>query len=203
MNPRIKQLLENYPDLEYCRSDIDAAYEIMLRSYRCQGRMLLCGNGGSAADAEHWAGELLKGFCRPRKLNEEQRKGLDPVIADKLQNALPAIPLTGFYSLSTAFGNDIDPELTFAQLVWGLGQPGDVLVALSTSGNSANVLHAAGVAPAKGMKVIGMTGCDGGKLAGLCDICIRTPSSETARVQEYHLPIYHVFSLMLEDEFFS
>ena len=203
MNQHMKQLLDNYPGLESCRTEIDAAYEVMLATFSQQCRMLLCGNGGSAADAEHWAGELLKGFANPRKLDVGQRQGLDPVVADKLQNVLPAIPLTGFSSLATAFANDVDPELTFAQLVWGLGQRGDLLVGMSTSGDSANVLNAAGVARTKGLKVLGMTGRDGGKLAAICDICIRVPADETFRIQEYHLPVYHALSLMLEDEFFG
>lgn len=203
MNHHMKQLLDNYPGLEFCRKEIDAAYEMMLATFSQQGRMLLCGNGGSAADAEHWAGELLKGFANSRKLDLEQRQGLDPVVADKLQNVLPAIPLTGFSSLATAFANDVDPELIFAQLVWGLGQRGDLLVGMSTSGNSSNVLNAAGVARTKGLKVLGMTGRDGGKLTAICDICIRVPADETYRIQEYHLPVYHALSLMLEDEFFG
>lgn len=163
----------------------------------------LCGNGGSAADADHWAGELLKGFCKDRPLSMQERGTLRPEIAQKLQGALPAIPLTSFPAASTAFGNDVDPALAYAQLTSALGRPGDVFVGLSTSGNARNVGAAAEVARAKGLPVIGLTGASGGKLKAWCTVCICAPSTETYRVQEYHLPIYHCLSLMLEENFFG
>lgn len=203
MNKRLADLIERYPALQSCREPITAAFERLRECHRGGGKLLLCGNGGSAADADHWAGELLKGFCSRRPLTPHQREGLDPALADRLQDALPAIPLTGFPSLTSAFGNDVDAELTFAQLVWALGRPGDVFVGLTTSGNARNVLAAAGVARARGLATLGLTGADGGQLASACDICIKAPAKETFRVQEYHLPIYHALCLMLEDEFFG
>jgi D-sedoheptulose 7-phosphate isomerase len=182
---------------------IQQAYTVLRLCFRSGGKVLLCGNGGSAADADHWAGELLKGFCKTRPLSRQQRGRLRPAIAAKLQGALPAIPLTSFPAASTAFGNDVDPDLAYAQLTSALGRRGDVLVGLSTSGNAANVCAAAEVARAKGLKVIGLTAASGGKLKGLSDVCICAPTQETYRAQEYHLPIYHCLSLMLEEEFFG
>ena len=199
----LTDLFQRRPELAGARPAIVEAYELLRTCFRAGGKILLCGNGGSAADADHWAGELLKGFCHDRPLSKSARRGLRPAIASKLQGALPAIPLTAFPAASTAFGNDVDPDLAYAQLTSALGQRGDVLVALSTSGQAANVCAAAEVARAKGMPVIALTGATGGKLKGLSDVCIRAPSRETYRVQEYHLPIYHCLSLMLEAEFFG
>jgi len=165
--------------------------------------VLVCGNGGSAADAEHWAGELLKGFTSNRPLPPDARKELSPRLAEGLQGALAMIPLTGFLSYRTAFANDVDADLVFAQLVWALGRPGDVLAALSTSGESINMCLAAEVAAAREMKVLVLTGETGGPLATLADVCIRVPARQTHLVQELHLPIYHCLSLMLEDELFA
>jgi len=199
----LTELIKRLPELAGSQAAISAAYEALRDCYQSGGKILLCGNGGSAADADHWAGELLKSFCKDRPLSAAERGGLRPELADKLEGALPAIPLTGFAAASTAFGNDVDPQLAYAQLTWGLGRRGDVLVGLSTSGNAANVRAAAEVARAKGMKVIGLTGATGGKLQPFCDVCICAPSTETFRVQEYHLPIYHCLCLMLEEHFFG
>jgi D-sedoheptulose 7-phosphate isomerase len=196
-------LLQRRPELLAARSSIVEAYEVLRRCFRADGKVLLCGNGGSAADADHWAGELLKGFCRSRPLSAKARRGLRPAIASRLQGALTAIPLTAFPAASTAFGNDVDPELSYAQLTSALGRRGDVLVGLSTSGNARNVCAAAEVARARGLKVIALTGAGGGKLKGLSDVCICAPARETFLAQEYHLPVYHCLSLMLEDEFFG
>lgn len=196
-------LLQRRPELLGVRSSILQAYEVLRGCFRSGGKVLLCGNGGSAADADHWAGELLKGFCRPRPLSAKARGPLRRAIASRLQGALPAIPLTAFPAASTAFGNDVDPELAYAQLTSALGRRGDVLVALSTSGNAGNVCAAAEVARARGMKVIALTAAAGGKLKDLSDVCIRVPADETFLAQELHLPIYHCLSLMLEDEFFG
>jgi Phosphoheptose isomerase len=195
--------LEAHPTLEVCAGDIEGTYEVLRHCFAAGGKVLVCGNGGSAADAEHWAGELLKGFVARRPLTGEERTGLNPKLSDRLQGALPMIPLTGFLSYRTAFANDVDAELVFAQLVWALGRPGDVLAALSTSGDSANVCLAAEAARARQMKVVALTGLGGGKLASLADVGIRVPARDTYLVQEYHLPIYHRLSLMLEDEFFG
>ena len=127
MHKRLETLIARFPQLEACAPDIQAAFEAMVKSYRAGGKLLLCGNGGSAADCEHWAGELLKGFGQLRPLSPKQKEGLDPAVAERLQQALPCIPLTGFVSLTTAFNNDVDPQLTFAQLAWGLANAGDVL----------------------------------------------------------------------------
>ena len=203
MNEHLELLLQRRPELQVCASDIQSAFETMREAYQQHGTLLLAGNGGSAADADHWTGELLKGFCRKRTLSPEQQASLGPELAPRLQGGLRAIPLTVFPALSTAFANDVDPTLTYAQLVWALGRPGDVFVGLSTSGNAANVCSAAQAARAKGMSVVGLTGKTGGALKAHCDICIRVPETETYLVQEAHLPVYHCLSRMLEDEFFS
>lgn len=203
MKGHVERLVERYGKLESCAGDVTRAFEIMRDSFRAGGKMLLCGNGGSAADAEHWCGELMKGFESKRPLDAEARSKLPAELADALQGALPAIPLTGFLSLRTAFANDVSGELVFAQMVWGLGRKGDVLAALSTSGNSPNVCRAAEAAKARGMATVGLTGQGGGRLAELADVAIKAPAERTCLVQEYHLPIYHCLSLMLEEEFFG
>jgi D-sedoheptulose 7-phosphate isomerase len=176
---------------------------MMRDCFRRGGKILLCGNGGSAADAEHWAGELLKGFVHKRPLNQKDQHGLPAQLALKLQGGLPAIALTGFVSLGTAFANDVDPQLVFAQLVWVLGRPGDLLVGISTSGNARNVCAAMEVAKARGLVRVGLSGKTGGRLFSNCDLCVRAPAIETYLIQEFHLPIYHCLSLMLEDDFFG
>jgi len=199
----LTNLLHRRPELAGATPSIVQAYEVLRRSFRAGGKVLLCGNGGSAADADHWAGELLKGFCKVRPLSPKERGDLRPALARKLQRALPAIPLTSFPAATTAFGNDVDPDLAYAQLTSALGRRGDVLVGLSTSGNAKNVCAAAEVARSRGLKVIALTGSSGGRLKPLADVCICAPTKETYRAQEYHLPIYHCLSLMLEEEFFG
>lgn len=201
MSAHLSDLIARYPKLEECRSSIQEAYDLLTATFMKDGKLLVCGNGGSAADAEHWAGELLKGFSDPRPLTASMCKGLAPQLAYRLQWAFPVIPLTGFLAFSTAFGNDVDPECVFAQLVLALGRTGDVLAALSTSGNSLNVCRAAEVARAKGLTVLAMTGISGGKLKELADVCICVPAEQTPHVQEFHLPVYHCLSLMLEEHF--
>ena len=203
MSPRVQDLLQRHPKLSDCQVDVVRGFEMMRDCFRRGGKMLLCGNGGSAADAEHWAGELLKSFARERKLSLDDRNGLSDNLGRKLQGALPAIALTGFPSLGTAFANDVDPQLIFAQLVWALGRPGDLLVGISTSGYACNVCAAMEVAKARGLVRIGLSGKSGGRLFSNCDLCIRAPANETYLIQEFHLPIYHCLSLMLEDEFFG
>ena len=197
------KLVTRLPELETCRASISDAYDALQGCIKSGGKILLCGNGGSASDADHWAGELLKGFAKKRPLSAKDRAHLPSYIAENLQGAIPAIPLTTFPALSSAFCNDVAPDLVFAQLTAGLGRPGDVLVALSTSGNARNVGYAVQTARARGLRTIGLTGETGGRLVELCEICIRVPSQETYRIQEYHLPIYHCLSLMLEDAFFG
>ena len=200
-NNHLDHLFERAPELRPLRDQIDASFLLLRDAIASGGKLLLCGNGGSAADADHWAGELLKGFKSKRTLSPAARAGLPAGIADSLQGAIPAIPLTGFAALTTAFANDVDGDLAFAQLTHALGRPGDVLIGLSTSGNARNVCAAATVARVRGLRVLGLTGASGGTLAPLCDICLRVPAAETFRAQEFHLPIYHCLSLMLEDDF--
>jgi D-sedoheptulose 7-phosphate isomerase len=190
------------PELKPLEEDLLQAYAMLESSLRSGGKLLLCGNGGSAADCEHWSGEMLKGFKSKRPLSTEDQARLPPDLATQLQGGLIAIPLTGFPGLSTAFNNDVDPHLTYAQLVWAMGRPGDVLIGISTSGNARNVGHAAEAAKARSMAVFGLTGATGGNLKPLCDLCLCVPSTETFRIQEFHLPIYHTLSLMLEEAFF-
>lgn len=202
MNEHIAQTVEDYPQLEPCAGDIASAFELLASCFRSGGKLLLAGNGGSAADCEHWAGELLKGFCSRRPLDEASMEKLGVELGGNLQGGLPAVPLPSLVSFSTAWANDCAPEYVFAQGVWALGAENDVLAALSTTGLSANILRAGQTAAARGMKVVGLTGKGGGELAGLCDVCIRVPESDVHRAQQLHLPVYHCLSLMLEKEFF-
>ena len=206
---QIEELIKRYSALETCKKDILAAYEILSEAYSNGRKLLVCGNGGSASDSEHIVGELMKEFKLKRKVYGDQAtalKSVDPelgqMLADNLQVALPAISLTGHSSLQTAFMNDAVPELVFAQQVNGYGKPGDVFLGISTSGNSKNVLYAAVNAKAKGLKVIGLTGAKENKLMKYADVCIRVPETETYKIQELHLPVYHCLCLMLEDYFF-
>lgn len=206
----IDLLVERYPSLESAKNDIVAAYLLLEESYNNGGKLLVAGNGGSAADAEHIVGELMKGFKLPRKPEAdfaeklvEENQELGSVLAENLQGALPAIALDGHSALSTAYMNDCEPLLCFAQQVNGYGKSGDVFLGISTSGNSKNVLFAATTAHAKGMKVIGLTGAKDSKLKDMSDVCIKAPQTETYMIQELHLPIYHCLCLMLEDKFFA
>jgi D-sedoheptulose 7-phosphate isomerase len=202
MDKHIERLVTEFGQLGSCAGDIEAALGLIAGAIRSGGKLLLAGNGGSAADCGHWAGELLKSFNSPRRLRGAAAEKLGPNLAGKLQGGLPAVPLPSLTEFSTAWANDCDPEYMFAQGVWALGKPGDVLVAISTSGNSSNILRAAETAKAKEIKVLGLTGKGGGKLAGKCDVCISVPETEVHRAQQLHLPVYHCLCLMLEDEFF-
>ena len=206
----IELLVERYPSLESAKNDIVAAYLLLEESYENGGKLLVAGNGGSAADAEHIVGELMKGFKLSRKPETDfaeklvaENQELGSVLAENLQGALPAIALDGHPALSTAYMNDCEPLLCFAQQVNGYGKSGDVFLGISTSGNSKNVLFAATTAHAKGMKVIGLTGAKDSKLKDMSDVCIKAPQTETYMIQELHLPIYHCLCLMLEDKFFN
>lgn len=210
MEEHLDFLVSRYPQLEVCREDIKKAYLILEEAYRKGRKLLVCGNGGSASDSEHIVGELMKEFKLKRKVYSDHAaalKEIDPelgqVLADNLQGALPAISLTGHSSLQTAFMNDAVPELVFAQQVNGYGKPGDVFLGISTSGNSKNVLYAAVNAKAKGLKVLGLTGAKENKLMKYADVCIRVPETETYKIQELHLPVYHCLCLMLEEKFFG
>lgn len=205
----VNNLIDRYPVLHYCKKDIIEAFLLMEESYQQSGKLLIAGNGGSAADSEHIAGELMKRFKKPRPISEELRKELieiDPVngikLANDLECGLMAIPLVAHEALTTAYINDVDGMGVFAQQLFGYGRSGDVFLGISTSGNSKNIIMAAIVAKAIGIKVIGLTGKTGGELARLADVCVKVPQTETYMIQELHLPIYHCWCLMLEDRFF-
>lgn len=203
-------LVQRYPSLDTCKEQIRSTYTILEECYKNGGKLLIAGNGGSAADSEHIVGELMKGFKLPRKLPQQYQDSLlsidhemGSVLATNLQGSLPAIALDGHPALTTAYMNDCEPLLCFAQQVNGFGNQNDVFLGISTSGNSKNILYAGVVAKAKGMKVIGLTGERNSKLSELCDTCIQVPQTETYMIQELHLPVYHCLCLMLEDKFFG
>lgn len=196
------ELYERYPQLKGCEVEIKKAFDVLLASYRADGKVLVCGNGGSASDAEHIVGELLKKFKKHRDVDAAIAAKLPADLVAKLEGSLPAVSLVSMSGILTAFANDVAWETAFAQQVLGLGRSGDVLIALSTSGNSANCVNAARVARAKGMKVISMTGAGGGKLGEIADAAIRVPENETYRIQELHLPVYHALCAALEDVLF-
>ena len=198
----IDELFVRYPQLKGCEGEIAKAFDLLLACYRNGGKVLTCGNGGSAADAEHIVGELLKKFKKHRNITEDVAEKLPPELAAKLEGALPAVSLVSMSGILTAFANDVAWETAFAQQVYGLGNPGDVLIALSTSGNSANCVNAALVAKAKGMKVVALTGSGGGKLGTLADAAIKVPEVETYKIQELHLPVYHALCAAIEEALF-
>ena len=202
-------LIERYPVLAVCKDEIAKAIRAMTESYEKGGKTLLCGNGGSCADCDHIVGELMKGFLKKRPMSDGQRREmldacaeLDEELLGKLQCGLPAISLPSITALGSAFNNDVDPELTYAQAAFALGKSGDVFVGLSTSGNAKNVFAAAKVAKALGMTVISFTGEGGGKLATIADVEIKVPETETYKIQELHLPVYHTICADVEEHFF-
>ena len=194
-------LLKIYPALSACRADIEQAIEVILSVYQNGGKVLLCGNGGSAADCDHIAGELLKGFLLARKVTDPR---VPEELRDKLQGSLPAVSLTSATAALTACLNDLDPDIAYAQLLYGLATPNkDLLIAISTSGNAKNVCHATRLAKSLGLQVVSLTGEGGGMLATLADVAIRVPANETFRVQEYHLPVYHHICAAVEAALFA
>lgn len=206
----VETLIDRYSVLKECKNDIIKSYLLIEKSYNNGGKMLIAGNGGSAADSEHIVGELMKGFKNPRQLSEKYKNDiinvneeLGKVLAENLQGALPAIALDGHLALTTAYMNDCEPLLCFAQQINGFGRNEDIFLAISTSGNSKNILYAAVVAKAKGLKVVGLTGQKDSKLSEIADVCIKVPEIETYMIQELHLPVYHCLCLMLEDKFFG
>lgn len=206
----IDSLLERYPSLSVCRGDIISAYRIMEECYEQDGKLLVAGNGGSAADSEHIVGELMKRFKTPRKVSAEFAEKLKRIDAERgenlarnLERSLMAVPLVAHEALSTAYINDVDGMGVFAQQLFGYGRSGDVFLGISTSGNSQNVMLATVVARALGIKIIALTGAAGGELAKVADVAVRVPETETYLVQELHLPVYHCLCLMLEDRFFG
>ncbi len=206
----INDLIMRYPLLEQIRGDIVKGYYIMEECYANGGKILIAGNGGSAADSEHIAGELMKRFQVPRPVDEDFSKRLceiDPKrgqrLAKNLEKTLMAIPLVAHEALTTAYINDVDGLGVFAQQLYGYGRKGDVFLGISTSGNSQNIMNATVVARALGIKVIGLTGAKGGELSEVADVAIRVPETETYLIQELHLPIYHCWCHMLEEHFFG
>lgn len=210
LEKHIDLLIERYPILQSTRQDLIDAYLVMEECYEHDGKLLIAGNGGSAADSEHIAGELMKRFKTPRPVTPEMAeklRSIDPVrgadLAKNLERGLMAIPLVAHEALSTAYINDVDGLGVFAQQLFGFGRPGDVFLGISTSGNSKNVMSATVVARALGIKVIGLTGAKGGELASVADVAVKVPETETYMIQELHLPVYHCWCLMLEDKFFG
>lgn len=206
----LMRLIDKHPVLTGCLPQLNAAYDLLTATFEDGGKLLVCGNGGSAADSEHIVGELMKMFLLPRPLPERTRQRLIDVhgrsgarLADRLQGVLPAISLVSQTSLMTAYANDVDADMIFAQQVYGYGEPGDALLCISTSGNSMNVLNAASVAQALGLRTLGLTGQHGGQLAGLCNVTIRTPSVIVTDIQEYHVAVYHALCAALEERFFG
>lgn len=207
---QLNELVERYPQLMPVKENIGKAADSLIRCYLNGDKVLVCGNGGSSSDSDHIVGELMKGFEQKRNLVEKVRNELlhkggerGKYLAEKLQQGLPAISLSAHSGLISAIANDTDADLIFAQQVIGYGNEGDVLLALSTSGNSQNILDAIITGKAKGLTVIGMTGETGGKMASLCDILINVPGKSTAQVQELHLPVYHVLCLIVETALFG
>ncbi len=211
MRLSMETLISHYPDLAVLEDVLIKAAELLIERYRGGYKLLLCGNGGSAADCEHIAGELLKGFLNTRPLTETDRQALSATagvelggrLGRTLQYGLPAIPLPSLSAASSAFANDVDSAGVFAQLVTALGKPGDLLLALSTSGNSQNVLAAVATAQARGLGVIAMTGQKGGRLKEFADLLIAVPAEQTYRVQELHLPVYHWLCAEVEAAFYG
>lgn len=206
----MNELINRYPKLESSKDDIEKAVSVIINCYEKGGKLLLCGNGGSSSDCEHISGELMKGFLKSRPLSQEQKAAMKtecPILTEKelslLQGGLPAISLPSLTALMTAYGNDVSSELCYAQGAFALGKEGDVLFAISTSGNAKNVVAATKVAKAKGMKVVALTGKDGGKLKALSDVAICVDESETYKIQELHLPVYHYICSEVEKHFFE
>ena len=205
----LARLKAEHPALCKLIPQVEEAFALLKSAYDAGGKVMICGNGGSAADAEHIVGELMKGFLSKRPLSEElkvEMKANCPEIEEKylslLQRAVPVIALPSFTALNTAFCNDVEPELVFAQSLMGLGKKDDILLCISTSGNSKNVVAAALTAKALGIKTIGLTGKTGGKLKSICDICVCVPETETFKVQELHLPVYHYLCARVEEKLF-
>jgi len=203
-------LFLRYSELKICKEEIWAAYQILSDSYKKGGKLLVAGNGGSGSDSEHMVGELMKSFRFKRRIQEEDKKKLYDFygetgehLAETLEGCLPAIPLTSMPALSSAYLNDVDPLMIFAQLLYGYAKEGDVFIGISTSGNSQNILNTAMVAKIRGVKVVALTGEKHAKIDAYSDVVIHTPSKETYQIQEYHLPIYHAICAMLEADFFE
>lgn len=205
----LNELIERYPALEEMKENLQEALNLILSTVKSGGKILLCGNGGSCADCDHIVGELMKGFLSKREISEEFSdilKSKYPEEADyfaaNLQEAIPAISLTGHAAVLSAFANDVSADMAYAQLVYGYGKKGDLLIGLSTSGNSKNVVNAVKIAKAKGLSTLALTGKKECAL-DVCDVVLKAPETETFKVQEYHLPIYHYLCAMAEKTFFK
>lgn len=196
----LNRLIVDHPALASCRADIAAAADLIVKTYERGGKLLLCGNGGSAADCGHIVGELMKGFKCRRTVTDSR---IPAELREKMQGALPAISLCSGISITTAFANDVDPSMSFAQMLYGYAKEGDLFVGLSTSGNSQNVVNAARVAKALGLSTLSLTGEAESKLSAISDVTVRVPATETYRVQEYHLPVYHYLCAEAEAHFFA
>ena len=206
----IKELIERYPELAVCQNDIRAAADAIIESYKAGGKLIVAGNGGSAADSDHITGELLKSFVKKRKPEQKFLDALAAIdsdtgtyLSDKLQGSLPAVALTNNSALMTASLNDVDGNVLFAQQVMGFGKKNDVFLGISTSGNSKDVIYALVVAKALGVKTVALTGKSGGKCKDIADISIIVPQSETFKIQELHLPVYHALCLTIEEYFWK
>lgn len=206
-----EELFERYPELLSCEADIDRALELMIETYENGGKILVCGNGGSCSDAQHIVGELMKGFLLKRPMSAEQKKAFENALgaeeadafASRLQRGLPAIALDGQSALMTAYLNDADPDYVYAQEVFGYGKKEDLLIGISTSGNSKNVVLAMKAAKALGIRGIALTGAKESKLSALATATVRVPSTETFKIQELHLPVYHYLCAAIEEKFFG
>ncbi|MDO4197501.1 MAG: SIS domain-containing protein [Erysipelotrichaceae bacterium] len=214
MNSSVKEAfidtMKRYPQLKVCAEDMLYAFKMIKDSYDNDGKLLIAGNGGSAADSEHIAGELMKRFKSKRPIDEDLKNKLTEIdkeigeqLSDSLEKPLYAVPLTSHVALTTAYMNDVNAEGVFAQQLLGYGKKGDVFLAISTSGNSKNIYYACVVAKALGIKIVGLTGSKDSKLSGIADVCIKVPETETYKIQELHLPVYHCLCLMLENNYFG
>jgi D-sedoheptulose 7-phosphate isomerase len=206
----LDKLFKRYPELAGLRDQITRSSEMICDTYRNGGKVLVCGNGGSAADSEHIVGELMKGFVLRRELTDSQVSALKAAgyedwkeLAQNLQQGLPAIALTGHNALSSAVLNDNDPYMTYAQQAFSYGRAGDVLIGISTSGNARNVVNAIKVGRAFGLRTIGFTGSRPSKMDEFCDVMIKVPATETFKIQEFHLPVYHTVCIIVENEMFG
>lgn len=205
----LEDLMNRYPSLKGCEDDIKSAFELLVKVFESGGKMLVCGNGGSASDSEHMVGELMKSFIKRRELSAESKAKFSELgedaesIAAKLQGALPAISISTLTAFGTAYINSFDPDLVFAQQVYGIGSKGDLLFVFSSSGSSKNIYNAVLTAKAKGMYVIALTGESSGKVGKYCDVKVQMPAFLSPLVQEYYLPVYHTLAYMLEEYFFE
>lgn len=199
----VNLLIERYPNLKCVKDDVVKAINVIVDSYNAGGKVLLCGNGGSASDCEHISGEFLKGFLSKRPIADGEYETISGVAREKLQKGIPAIPLTSLTALVSAFSNDVDAEWTYAQMVFALGKKGDVFIGLSTSGNAKNVRFGAETSKALGMTTISLTGEKENPLSSTSDVAIRVPETETFKVQELHLPVYHAICAEVENILFG